>query len=85
MSYKKAVIELCEQYDLEYSAGYEVSDYGRVLMVDIDAPPGLRFELELHSLVCWGWQDAWERLASYLEFGLEQCDDECCCDPYDSE
>ena len=84
MSYKKAVIELCEQYDLEYCVGYEVSDYGRVLMIDIDAPHGSRFEVDLHSLVCHGWEDAWERLDAYLEFGLEQCEDECCSGTYDS-
>ena len=80
LNHKKEVIKMCEEHDLEYEYGVEYCSWEKknIVMIDIDAPQGYRFEPELHYLVCRGWEDAYIRLDSYLETPLERCLDDCC-------
>jgi|TARA_R100000479_G_scaffold32239_1_gene13060 hypothetical protein len=87
MKYKSKAIELMNKHNIEYCPDgkytYETCLFTnirtKILYIDIDAPYGYRFEPELHSLVCEGWQDAYYRVLGYLddEHGLEKCDNKC--------
>ena len=80
MNYKKEVVKMCKKHDLEIEDGNEYCSFENkiIVMIDIDAPQGFKFETDLHYLVCHGWEDAYVRLDSYLETPLERCFDECC-------
>lgn len=72
---KKLALELIKTNNLEYSTELTNDwDGSTYYIIDIHAPMGKRFEKDLHSLVCHGWDDAYLRLDSYTENGeLEDC------------
>ena len=39
--------------------------------IHADAPHGYCFDVDLHSLVCFGWKDTLERIVAY---GVQKCE-----------